>query len=637
MSAVRLGRQILGDLAEASAREWLVADGLGGYAMGTAGGLETRRYHGLLCVATSPPGGRMMALVALDPVIVRGDTRIRLATHEWADGTIAPTGHVHLESFAVEDGIPRWRWAIGDIVLERRLAMAHGRPLTAAVHRLVCADAPVRLELEPLCTWRDAHGERHGPTPPEVAVTGDGFAFEGRYRVTGPGFAPGGAWYAGLRHREEAARGLADVEDVWCPGRFAADLAQGDEAAVVAWSGDLTELPPPAAGIVAGAETRARTVVSACRPDDDTDRLLALAADAHVVSGPTVAAGYPWFGEWSRDAMTAYEGLFLETGRADEGRRLLQRSGALLSEGMLANTTDSGAPKYNTVDGTLWFVHALGRHVRATGDDDLAAALAPALDAIVRAHVAGTRFGIRVDPADGLLTQGTPGIALTWMDARIDGRPVTPRAGKAVEVNALWIAALAVAGDLAERTGGDPELARAIEARARGAFAARFVRGGRVFDVIDGPNGDDATLRPNALLAVSLPHSPLRDPAPVLAARSHLLTSLGLRSLAPAEPGYRGRHRGGPADRDAAYHQGTVWPWLIGPYVAASLRVGEPVDGVLDGLEAHLGEWGLGSVSETADGDPPHAATGCPFQAWSVAELLRARRLARGRSAAPLD
>ena len=252
-----------------------------------------------------------------------------------------------------------------------------------------------------------------------------------------------------------------------------------------------------------------------------------------------------------------------------------------------------------------------------------------------RPHVAGTRFGIRVDPADGLLAQGAPGVALTWMDARIGGEPVTRRAGKPVEVNALWIEALAVAGDLAERTGRDSTRARSLEARARGAFASRFVRDGRVLDVAQGPAGDDAALRPNALLALSLPHAPLRDPRPVRAARAHLLTSLGLRSLAPGEPGYRGRHRGGPAERDAAYHQGTVWPWLIGPFVAASLRVGEPVEGVLDGLEAHLGEWGLGSVSETADGDPPHACTGCPFQAWSVAELLRARRLARGRSAAP--
>lgn len=635
MSSVPLGRQILGDLGQASAREWLVTDGLGGYAMGTAGGLETRRYHGLLVVAAAPPAGRMVGLVALDPVIVRGDARVRLATHEWADGAVGPAGHVHLETFAVEDGIPRWRWSVGDVVVERTLSMQRGRPLVAVVDRLIRADGPVRLELEPLCTWRDAHSERHGPVPPDVEVAADGFVFEGRYRVAGPGFVPGGAWYVGLRHREEAARGLAATEDVWCPGRFGADLRAGESLSVVAWADDPAQPPPPADAVVSASRARAAAIIRACRPDDDADRLLALAADAHVVEGPTVVAGYPWFGEWSRDSMTSYEGLFLETGRADEGRRLLERSAALLSEGMLANTTDSGAAEYNTVDGTLWFAHALGQHVRATGDVDLAAALGPALDAIVDAHVAGTRYGIRFDPGDGLLTQGVPGMALTWMDARIDGRPVTPRAGKPVEVNSLWIEALAVTAALAERTGRDPERTRSLEARARDAFAARFLRGGRVLDVVDGPGGDDAAVRPNALLAVSLPNAPLRDPSPVQAARAHLLTSLGLRSLAPGEPGYRGLHRGGPAERDGAYHQGTVWPWLIGPFVAASLRVGEPVDGVLDGLDVHLAEWGLGSVSETADGDPPHAATGCPFQAWSVAEHLRARRLVRGRSAVP--
>ena len=634
MNPIALGRQILGDLDASSTREWLVTDGLGGYAMGTAGGRETRRYHGLLAVAADAPGRRMLALVALDPVIVRGDARIPLATHEWADGTIAPAGHVHLESFAIEDGVPRWRWSIGDVVIERRLAMAHGRPLVAVVHRLVRADGPVRLELEPLCTWRDVHGERHGPAAPAVEPAADGFAFEGRYRVSGPGFAAGGDWYLGIRHREEAARGLADLEDVWSAGRFGADLRAGEEMCVVAWAGDLDAPAPRARDVVAAAAERARGAARACRPDDDIDRLLAVAADAFVVTGPTVVAGYPWFGEWSRDAMTSYEGLFLETGRAGEGRRLLERSGALLSEGMLANTTDSGAAEYNTADGTLWFVHALGRHVRATGDDDLAAALGPPLDAIVAAHLDGTRYGIRVDPRDGLLTQGAPGVALTWMDARIGGEPVTPRAGKAVEVNALWIEALAVIGELAERTGRDASRARSLEARARDAFARRFVRDGRLLDVVNGPGGDDAALRPNALLAMALPHAPLSDPGPVRVTRAHLLTSLGLRSLAPSEPGYRGRHRGGPAERDGAYHQGTVWPWLVGPFVAASLRVGEPVEGVLDGLEAHLGEWGLGSVSETADGDAPHGATGCPFQAWSVAELLRARRLARGRPAA---
>jgi predicted glycogen debranching enzyme len=629
VTRVAVGRQVLGDAAAAAAREWLVTDGLGGYAMGTAAGPETRRYHGLLAVATDSPGRRMMGLLGLDATLVRGDARFPLATHEWADGTLAPTGHVHLESFALEDGVPCWRWRVGDVVLERRVAMTRGRPLVAVVHRLLHADGPVGLELAPLCTWRDVHGERSGPAPPAVENVTDGFVFEGAYRVAGPGWSPAGEWWVGLRHREEAARGLSDREDVWHAGRFTAELRPGGEASVVAWAGDLDAGPPHPSDVTEAAAVRARAMADAAGPDDDVDRLLAIAADRFIVEGPTVVAGYPWFGEWARDALTSYAGLFLETGRAEEGRLLLERAAALLSEGMLANTTDSGTPEYNTVDGTLWLAHAVGRHVAVTGDQDLAAALAPALRSVVDAHVAGTRYGIRVDPADGLLTQGAPGVALTWMDARIDGAPVTPRTGKPVEVNALWIETLAVVEGFGGRGSGR---ARELRKQARASFEARFVRDGRVLDVVDGPAGDDASLRPNALLAVALPHGPLRDPAPVRVARDHLLTSLGLRSLAPGEPGYKGAHRGGPAERDAAYHQGTVWPWLIGPYVEASIRTGEPVDGVLDGLEAHLGDWGLGSVSETADGDPPHGATGCPFQAWSVAEVLRARRLARRRT-----
>jgi predicted glycogen debranching enzyme len=314
--------------------------------------------------------------------------------------------------------------------------------------------------------------------------------------------------------------------------------------------------------------------------------------------------------------MTSYEGLFLETGRADEGRRLLERNAATLDEGMLANRADTGSLEYNTVDGTLWFLHAVGRHVDRTGDDDLAAQLAPQLRSVIERHVRGTRYGIGVDPSDGLLTQGADGLALTWMDARVDGVPVTQRAGKAVEVNALWINGLAVVARLT----GDADVA-ALETRARAAFAGAFVRDGRCVDVVG-----DGRLRPNQLLAVSLPDAPLADRS-IVRACAPLLTSIGLRSLDPRDPAYIGRHRGDGPSRDRAYHQGTVWPWLIGPYAEAALKVGEPVDGLLDGLETHLHEWGLGSVSETADGDAPHAATGCPFQAWSVAEALRARRL----------
>ena len=297
--------------------------------------------------------------------------------------------------------------------------MARGRPATAIVHRVVRAPGPVRLELEALTTWRDVHGERFGDGDPAVATVADGFTFEDVYRVRGPAFAPGGAWYRGVRAREEAARGLGALEDLWFAGRFVADLQAGETAEVTAWAGDLADLPPPAATIVAAAKERAEEVArrAAVGATDAVGARLAIAADQLVVAGPTVVAGYPWFGDWSRDTMTSYEGLLLATGRADEGRELLLRAAASLSEGMLANTADAGGTEYNTVDGTLWFLHALDRHVDATADLDLVDELAAALQGIVDHHVAGTRFGIRVDPSDGLLTQGAEGWALTWMDA----------------------------------------------------------------------------------------------------------------------------------------------------------------------------------------------------------------------------
>jgi predicted glycogen debranching enzyme len=456
---------------------------------------------------------------------------------------------------------------------------------------------------------------------------------EDAYRLRGPDFRPAGVWYRGVRHREEAARGLTPTEDLWYAGSFHAELRQpGATASVSAWAGDLADPPPPAPDVVEAARVRNRAVVAAAAPADDGQATLALAADAFVVrtpAGPDVVAGYPWFGAWSRDTMISYEGLFLATGRAELGRDLLRGYAATLSEGMLANTADTGTVEYNTADGTLWFLHAVGRHVAATGDTDLAAELLPALTGVVDAHLAGTRYGIRADPADGLLGQGAEGEALTWMDARVDGVPVTPRAGKAVDVNALWVNGLAVVIKLAWQARAGAGAAERAHPAALDAFARRFpAPAGWLHDVVDGPAGDDATLRPNQLLAWSLPYAPLRpEPAVLQRIGRALMTPLGPRSLAPDSPGYRGRHRGTPAERDRAYHTGTVWPWLTGPYVAAWARLGVGAEQTLSDADGHLGEYGIGSVSETADGDAPHAATGCPFQAWSVAEALRARRI----------
>ncbi len=624
---ITFGPGLCGNLEESAKREWLVADGVGGYAMGTVSGLRTRRYHGLLAVAVDGPSARMMGLVALDPVLVVGDARVRLATDEWGDGIVDPRGYELLACFELDRGVPRWRWQVGDIVVERELAIDHGRAAVGVVHRLIRSDRPVRLELTPLCTWRSVHGERFAGSDPSMTATTDGFVFEDAYRVAGPEWTPGGEWYRSVRWREEAARGLGDREDVWAAGTFGTDLEAGQELEVTAAGAPYTGDLPRARALVQEARKRTDRLVAGAGATGEAARQLVVAADQFVIetaTGPSVVAGYPWFGEWSRDVMTSYEGLFLTTRRFDQGRAVLRRAAATVSEGMLANTADTGTLEYNTADGTLWFVHALGRHVALTGDDDLAAELAPTLSAIISHHLDGTRFGIGVDPDDGLLRQGAEGWALTWMDARIDGVPLTPRAGKAVEVNALWVAALATAARLTRN-----ETWAALTATAKHSFGRRFARpdGCGLLDVIDGPAGDDGSVRPNQLLAVSLPDGPLgAEPAArgvVDACRAVLLTPLGLRSLSPHDPAYRSHHHGSAAERDAAYHEGTVWPWLIGPYVAAACRVGVPVTGILDGLEAHLAEWGVGSISETADGAAPHRATGCPFQAWSVAEVLR--------------
>ncbi|GIJ80284.1 glycogen debranching enzyme, putative [Micromonospora phaseoli] len=643
MIEISFGSQVCGELTSAASREWLVPDGLGGYAMGTVGGLRTRRYHGLLVVPGDTPASRKVGLVSLDPaVLLPSGARVRLGAHEWVSGDVDPRGFELLERFDLTDGLPRWRWRVGDVVIEREVATLHGRSCVAVVHRLV-SGGPVELELAAACTWRDAHGERRADGPPlRMDPVDGGVLVEEAYRLSGPGWTPQGHWWRGVYHREEAARGLHPEEDLWYAGQFRDTLRHpGDTVSVLAWAGDLNQEAPPGPQVVSAARQRNRQVVAAARPADTVEATLTLAADAFVVrtaTGPDVVAGYPWFGAWSRDTMISYEGLLLRTGRADLGRELLRSYAATLSEGMLANTADTGRVEYNTVDGTLWFLHAVSRHVTVTGDTDLGDELLPALRSVIDAHLAGTRYGIAVDPADGLLTQGAPGAALTWMDARVYGVPVTPRHGKPVEVNALWINGVAGVAELAELAGQDADGLHRLHERAVKSFRDRFpTPAGWLHDVIDAPAPvyplggaayhDDDLLRPNQLLAWSLPFAPLQpDPRAVSRVGAGLLTPLGPRSLSPECPGFTGRHRGGPAERDTAYHQGTVWPWLIGPYADAARRAGLPVDTLCTGLEAHLTEYGLGSVSETADGAAPHTATGCPFQAWSVAELLRARR-----------
>ena len=642
------GRQVCGDVDRGSEREWLVTDGLGGYAMGTVSGLRTRRYHGLLVVATDRPRGRRLALASLDPVLVIGDQRVRLATHEWRSGVLDPSGHVHRSEFRLVDGMPSWRGVIGPIAIEAELAMSHGRSAVALVHRCVMADRPVTIELEALCTWRDAHGETDASRDPSVAHDADGFVFADAYRVRGPQWIGAGEWYRDVHYRVEADRGLRADEDLWFAGRFRSTLGPGDEMSVTAWAldagTDSRQPPPPAPTIIAEAHRRARRLVVASGVDDDIDAALVLAGDHFVVAGDTVVAGYPWFTDWSRDTLISYRGLFLETGRADEGRRVLQRLSTTLHDGLLANTSDTAERRDNAADAPLWFIHAARAHIDATGDADLAAELLPVVVSIVRAYGRGTRFGIGADD-DGLVHLGQSGEALTWMDARVDGVPVTERAGRPVDVNALWISGLGSLAAMQRRLRIDDSITAALAARARRSFG-EFASELGLADVLEqAPGiGRDDSRRPNQLLAASLPDAALDAYAAVglLEACTPLVTSFGLRTLAPDDLRYRGLHRGDQTQRDLAYHQGTVWPWLVGAYADVVALVEPDSDGprnrvlgvMLDDLAVHLGEFGLGSISETFDGDAPHRATGCPFQAWSVAEVLRARRLPTERRVA---
>ena len=563
------GTQVCTSLTEGGGAdlEWLCSDGTGGYAMGTVAGLRTRRQHGLLVTAD-----RKVALLTLDPVVtLTSGARVELAVHEWASGATAPHGHRLLESFDLTDGVPRWRWRIGGVVVERELAMERGRTGVAVVHRMLAATEPVELSLAALCTWRDAGAARIAGPPPAVEPVADGVVVEHAYRIAGPGWRPDGTWWCGARTRDGS-------EDLWHAGTFTARLAAGEAMEVCAWAGDPARRPPPATAVVSAARGRARAVVTAAKPADAVDARLALAADAHIVTGPRVVAGYPAAGG---DVLAAYEGLFLETGRAAEGRALLR-----------------GYPHR-----TLWYPHAVARHVIRTGDADLAAELLPAL--------AAGLDGDGPDPADGLLGGA---------------------AGKPVGENALWVNALGAVARLCELAGADPAgwLARYDVARA--GFAKRYpAPDGWLYDVVDAPppryplagSGpyDDPVLRPLQVLAWSLPYAPLDGTCaePLDAVGRYLLTPLGLRSLAAHEYGYRG------GDRD----RGSAWPWLAGAYASACHAAGRPAAGVLDGLAAHLDEYGLGSVSELVDGEPPHRAGGAPFHALGVAELLRARRLLR--------
>ena len=616
--------------------EWLEADGRGGFASGTVGLLRTRRYHALLLAAATPPTGRFVLVNGIEAWVETSAGRTALTSQAYADGTVFPDGRTHLRDFQAAP-FPSWSFVLPDgTAITFTLFCARDEAET--VLRWT-ADRPVDLAVRPLFSGRDYHALHH---------QNDAFAFGSVALPAGriwrpyddvPSIAARGdfdwtdepVWYRGFSYAQERERGLDDGEDLASPGLFTWHSVR--EATLAFCAG------APGNGRLDALEAAERTRRS--RPARD------VAADAYLAArgqGRTLLAGFPWFTDWGRDTFISIRGLLIVPGRLREAADVLLAWSGHVSAGMLPNRfPDAGAePEYNAVDASLWFVVAVHELLAAGGAKGTQAErLRAAVVAVLEGYASGTRYGIALDARDGLLRAGAPGVQLTWMDARIGAHVVTPRAGKPVEVQALWINALRVAGAW---PGG--EHWRALAERAQASFLAAFPdpETGGLIDVLDsldaqgGPNvqgGRDRRVRPNqALAAGGLPFevvTPALRAGIVALAERDLLTPLGLRTLSPSDPDYRPRYAGGPAERDGAYHQGTAWPWLLGPFVAAWLAVhgsgpearAEARARFLAPLRAHLDTAGLGHVSEVADGDPPHRPGGCPFQAWSLGELIR--------------
>jgi predicted glycogen debranching enzyme len=641
-------------------REWLVANGIGGYASGTISGVITRRYHGLLVAALRNPLGRTMMLNQLTEWLVFPDgAELLLGGHE------AST----LASFRLELGLPVWVFESGGVRLERRVFLPARQNTVVVSYRLLEGPPDLALHLRPSIHVRPHDSSVMGELPPyTVSLTEDRFELAAgepfpplrmHVRGTRTGFVFEQSAKRPIEYAIEAARGYDSRGSLWSRGRFDVGLEVGATASFVASVEDweiLLSIDPE--DLHSCERDRRRNLVGRVSGAGvgETEHELVLSADQFVIapvgrtidsvrarargdSLRTVIAGYHWFTDWGRDTMISLEGLCLLTGRHREARWILRTFANYLRDGLVPNLFPEGSHEgiYNTADATMWFFHAIERYVVYTADLAFLRELLPLLELVVRKHVEGTRFGIRVDPADGLLAQGEDGYALTWMDAKCGDWVVTPRRGKSVEINALWYNALVVMASWM-RILKRPEEGRDYEDRARKArdsFNARFwnQEGGYLYDVLDGPDSPrDHSLRPNQLLAISLPYPVLdqaRWRAVVDVCSQQLLTPVGLRSLAPGSPGYQPTYHGDLRTRDAAYHQGTVWSWLVGPYVDALLRAYPDARlrgrDALRGLCGHLSNGAcLGQVAEVFDAEPPFHPRGCIAQAWGVAELLRA-------------
>ena len=649
-------------------KEWLVTNGLGGYATGTISGALTRRFHGMLVAALPTPFGRTMMLNYVWEQLRFADGRLVSLPQlvETPDGKEVDSSR-YLAGFRLEAGLPVWEFDVEGVRFEKRVVMPHLQNTTHVTYRLL-SDDPVRLELRPMVAFR----LHEAPVSHPVAAPYGLHAIGDRFEVEPGGDLPSLRLFlygrdkaftvlpeshTTLSYALEQNRGYECCGDLWTPGYFRLMLTPGASGTLVASTESWETIGALNPEELAHAEQRRRRrLIEAARgvPSTGMAAELVLAADQFIITPAgrveesararamgdevrTVVAGYHWFTDWGRDTMISLEGLTLCTGRQREAGYILRTFGHYVRDVLIPNMFPEGTNQglYHTADATLWFFHAMHRYLLATGDRSTLRQLMPKLKSIVEHHLTGTRFGIGVDPHDGLLTQGEVGYQLTWMDAKVDDWVVTPRRGKAVEINALWYNALRLLADWLHEE-GDP-MAPGVDEhaeRARDSFNRRFwyADGGYLYDVVDGEQGDDSACRPNQILSISLDH-PVLDRAqwePVVAVvRDRLLTPVGLRSLAPGHRDYKAQYYGDLRARDAAYHQGTVWGWLVGPFVDAWLRV-HPDDKAgarayaLEGFAAHLDDAGIGTLSEIFDAEPPYTPRGCMAQAWSVAEVLRA-------------
>ena len=661
-AGVVFGRELCGSLEIAEQREWLVTNGIGGYASGTVSGDLTRRYHGLLVAALHPPVGRTQLVAKLEESVSYDGSEFALSTNRWASGVVEPKGYLHIESFRLEGTIPVWRFALAGALLEKRIWMQQGENTTNVQYSLLRGNGPWHLALKALVNYRDFHSSTHaGDWLMRVESVGHGIrvtAFDGATPFcllsANARFAPRHEWYRDFLLPMETVRGLDNHEDYLFAAAADAELVAGQAVTMVLTTDPQAELDGARSlseqveherGLCA-KWTESEAVAASAAPA--WIRQLILAADQFIVKrslpeesdGRSVIAGYHWFGDWGRDTMIALPGLTLTTSRPEIARKILLVLARYVDGGMLPNNFPDagGEPQYNTADAALWFFEAVRQYFEATKDREAVLKLYPVLTQIISAHLHGARYHIHVDAADGLLYAGEDGVQLTWMDAKVGDWVVTPRIGKPIEINALWYNALKTMAKLAPIAGKSAEPFQEMAEVVKKNFAKFWNSGANCcYDVIDDPRiGNDASLRPNQIFAVSLPESPLspeQQKTVVDICARRLLTSHGLRSLAQGEPGYRGHYGGGPRDRDGAYHQGTVWGWLLGPFVLAHLRVygdRKAAQSLLEPLGAQISSYGLGTLGEIFDGDAPFTPRGCIAQAWTVAEVLRAWRATVG-------